>query len=579
MRLDLCRTPQKGFLWILVYLLSIIITCLQSKTAAFVYPQYCSKIPLDPATRRSPPLSARDRSRRLTFYQVHLIFRHGARTPSSYQTCWQDYNPVWNCSYNEIIQGTCAAQSCSNPNLSTHDALFRTSSPTLSFRKLYNADPINNIFHGTCERGQLIVEGAQQHVDLGRFVGESYFDVNSSNKLPAPGTPPLFKFSTSPHGTLYIRTTDMQRTRLSAANLVSSMLKKGFGNSSYNGGHPIPVHTMDIENDCMLQSHQHCPALAAAVLAATHDPKYPAMQLRHPDLYQRLQNVFAFSLSTVSWGYQALDCLFPYLCSNRWNDIPDLLRPNGTNAALANSLQQQIINAIDDELGFMVLYNNSRYAKLAISQFTTLLRDILLANQNDKGHQASIHLWSGHDTTLIPILGAYIPDVWDKKWPPYASLITLEVYRSSTEHVSRQLKPYENLWFRLIYNGKLVTHGIHGCTKKDLCNFRYFFHATSWANASAEECKVSPTATIIGSHVEDRTPLPLWPLEYKLLFQPPQNLQHWMTVLFWIGGLLGFVAGIVLTVVTVRVRNLIYKPYSGLLPSRETSQPYVILEG
>lgn len=38
-------------------------------------------------------------------------------------------------------------------------------------------------------------------------------------------------------------------------------------------------------------------------------------------------------------------------------------------------------------------------------------------------------LLSGHDTTLIPFLAAIAPDAWDKEWPRYASLITIELLR------------------------------------------------------------------------------------------------------------------------------------------------------
>jgi hypothetical protein len=37
-------------------------------------------------------------------------------------------------------------------------------------------------------------------------------------------------------------------------------------------------------------------------------------------------------------------------------------------------------------------------------------------------------LFSGHDTTLIPLLASLGPKVWNEKdWPPYASMMILEV--------------------------------------------------------------------------------------------------------------------------------------------------------
>lgn len=117
----------------------------------------------------------------------------------------------------------------------------------------------------------------------------------------------------------------------------------------------------------------------------------------------------------------------PYTCSDRWTELPNLLRPNGTDPAEASGLQNAMLEAINDELSYLMLFNASRYAKLAIAHFTAALRTLLVTPAQSTKHTAELHLWSGHDTTLIPLLGAFIPEVWDKQWPPYASLFIIEV--------------------------------------------------------------------------------------------------------------------------------------------------------
>ena len=39
-----------------------------------------------------------------------------------------------------------------------------------------------------------------------------------------------------------------------------------------------------------------------------------------------------------------------------------------------------------------------------------------------------MYLYSGHDTTLLPLL--HVLDVFDGKWPPFAANITLELYEN-----------------------------------------------------------------------------------------------------------------------------------------------------
>ena len=60
-------------------------------------------------------------------------------------------------------------------------------------------------------------------------------------------------------------------------------------------------------------------------------------------------------------------------------------------------------------------------------------------------------LYSGHDTTVAPFL--QILNVWDGKWPPYASNVIVEFYerKDSTE---KSLKGHiKASYFRVVYNG------------------------------------------------------------------------------------------------------------------------------
>lgn len=74
-------------------------------------------------------------------------------------------------------------------------------------------------------------------------------------------------------------------------------------------------------------------------------------------------------------------------------------------------------------------------------------------------------LFSGHDTTLMPILATLGQDVWSgTEWAPYASMILIEIYDMSVhpEYPSGYA-------FRLIYNGNVLTQHMENCSS-ELCD-------------------------------------------------------------------------------------------------------------
>ena len=75
-------------------------------------------------------------------------------------------------------------------------------------------------------------------------------------------------------------------------------------------------------------------------------------------------------------------------------------------------------------------HNNGAYAKLAMGPlWAEILNNIQpIINADDRGPPAHrLALFSGHDTTILPLLVSLGPDVWDGEWPPYASMMIIEV--------------------------------------------------------------------------------------------------------------------------------------------------------
>ena len=79
----------------------------------------------------------------------------------------------------------------------------------------------------------------------------------------------------------------------------------------------------------------------------------------------------------------------------------------------------------------------------------------LLRLTTSAGGGRSFSFIAAHDTLLMALLAAL--GVWDAQWPPYASMLVLEVY-----------DVHDGAAFRLVYNGDVVTSRVEGC-KAALC--------------------------------------------------------------------------------------------------------------
>lgn len=79
---------------------------------------------------------------------------------------------------------------------------------------------------------------------------------------------------------------------------------------------------------------------------------------------------------------------------------------------------------------FCVKHNDGAYAKLAMGpMWAEILANIEpIIHADDRGPPPNrLALFSGHDTTILPLLISLGPDVWDGEWPPYASMMIIEV--------------------------------------------------------------------------------------------------------------------------------------------------------
>jgi hypothetical protein len=63
------------------------------------------------------------------------------------------------------------------------------------------------------------------------------------------------------------------------------------------------------------------------------------------------------------------------------------------------------------------------------AEILTNIRPVIDANDRTPPPNR-LALFSGHDTTILPLLVSLGPNVWDGKWSPYASMMIIEVRRA-----------------------------------------------------------------------------------------------------------------------------------------------------
>lgn len=134
---------------------------------------------------------------------------------------------------------------------------------------------------------------------------------------------------------------------------------------------------------------------------------------------------------------------------------------------------------------YELLWNNSQYSKLALGNTAWHIRTYLerVINHSDKAFKLT--LFSGHDTTIMPLLASILGDSWDRKWAGYASLMTIELYNSSNLNINIEY------YFRLIYNGQVLQ--VPGCVAK-LCDVNILLQALAFGE-EVMPCSISTTTS------------------------------------------------------------------------------------
>lgn len=293
------------------------------------YPNYCSTTD-QMASRSIPPLTPNEHVGDSRLVHVTAIIRHGARTPwSSEIKCWDGYwtNPDtgnWDCGLNTIVAPpdpySVEQEEGWTPAGSDAMFLFQKKYDALKFPQ-YN---LRNDLNGTCQLGQLLLQGYEQSLQNGQFLRDAYvYDGNKFNHDITMRLLDLSQTEPSPYQepTLYFRSDDDQRTIMSGQVLLRGMFGTQFvQHLEVNGKYPIiPLHIADRNRDVLDPDQQLCPKLGDLLKGAYSSKNWELFN--HSKEASTLRQFMKEELGGAMVG--AIDCLMTTICTDR--ELPDVL--------------------------------------------------------------------------------------------------------------------------------------------------------------------------------------------------------------------------------------------------------------
>lgn len=335
--------------WLLLVLVLILITTTTTITAHIKlddepavwytkyskYPDYCTTEEM--IKQHQIPLPKEDkRVGETRIVHVASIIRHGSRTPIKSLdeiNCWDGYltnqeTSKWDCDLTTMMAPP-------NPeHIKQEEGMDRIegSDAVALFEKHYDGlQGISNVYnklHGTCQIGQLILQGYEQSYQNGQFLRSAYcYDGNSydhdlrmrlldiSGQQYQPWSNPNF----------YFRSDDEQRTLLSGQAVIRGMLEKEIENMENQGKHVIiPVHTADKDQDILNANEKICPKL---IEIRTHVEKSRIFKsFNQSNEAKEIRKFMKYELKTQQHGHEMdiLECLMPVICTDK--QLPDVLQ-------------------------------------------------------------------------------------------------------------------------------------------------------------------------------------------------------------------------------------------------------------
>jgi len=362
---------------------------------------------------------------------VVVVTRHGDRTPIFNFKPEHLASDTWGCDLPATIEAV-------------PFQIFDSKTPTYPrlYRKIYKKDIES--FKGNCASGQLTIQGMRQHYALGENLRIKYKNLLESVEL---------KYGSKQ---VYVESSDIPRTFLSAQSQLLSVFPPQ-SSTSFLTDAVIPILTTELAVTDFFPNYNKCPRITKIQNRVHESKPYRDFEASVNDFKNDLAKKLKYINATVASGFPRWEQIYDNFYCRRAHGYP---LPEG----FTKDYVDHIIEVAEKEYTFILA--DREYVELGMSPLFTRLKTLLKNRVNGVDNDLKYALFSGHDTTLAPLLS--LLGVYDGKWPSYASNLIFELsQRADTSE-----------WIlKLIYNGKELF--ISGCPLEQSCPWKTFDSATS----------------------------------------------------------------------------------------------------
>ncbi|KAJ2747008.1 hypothetical protein GGI20_000904 [Coemansia sp. BCRC 34301] len=358
---------------------------------------------------------------------VQVVVRHGDRTPVH---LIPNDSTTWTC---DGVDENIYLHGAGQPETNTTGA-YRQVIEIPAWNHKYGF--ANQVWRGSCNVGQLTDRGKAQHRQLGSKLRSIYVDKLGFLSAQLNNTDEI-----------YTRTTHVWRTKNSAESLLAALWpKRGIVPQS-----AIPLHTYPEEIETMYGNSGACGKIRTILSTIAASDQYQAFLKDQGSLMAKLSGIFDVSGSdwASSWdGYvdilQARHCHGIDLpCSDRASisgkAAPKCATAEDATQVLRNSHYEYAFKYRDHPL-------SQSYLRLVIGSLLGTLKDQMQEHIGGKTGSLKFALYSGHDSTVAPLLAVLHASNRNMLWPPYASNILFELWKKNDG----------NRVVRVIYNGQVL---------------------------------------------------------------------------------------------------------------------------
>ncbi|KAL3816954.1 hypothetical protein ACHAXA_001782, partial [Cyclostephanos tholiformis] len=323
---------------------------------------------------------------------------------------------------------------------------------------------------------------------------------------------------------LRYRADDEQRTIMSGQVLLRGLFERELlldARGRGDGGDTaiIRLHTADYDSDVLTPNPRKCPRTYELFKEAYDSDEYRRYVEYVKSEYELLLEFASTNMGLDEIPGSILDCMMTTICTDRElphyiDDYDGGLGPtpfyhvvdggeDGSSSASGGGIGggkeeekgkgggthmfERMINLVVKNFTFAYKYNDGAFPKLGMGPLWSEIMTNILPIVDPTNHPMSLSgapppklgLFSGHDTTLMPILATLGDKVWPgTEWSPYASMVLIEIHEiNATAHHLMTVYP-SGYAFRIIYNGEALTSRMDGCDS-DLCDSRVLVEVVS----------------------------------------------------------------------------------------------------